>query len=147
MDARVRRLGDDDVSSLVGAFIATFNAAPWHDEWQQGTAQAYLTGLRAHPAGYGWVIERDGVLLGAALGHVRRWWGGDELFVDEFFIHADCQRQGLGRQLLDALEDDLRTAGIGAVTLLTARSTPAEDFYLAGGYHGKPDLRFMAKAL
>ncbi|BCL77421.1 hypothetical protein JHS3_31570 [Jeongeupia sp. HS-3] len=147
MDARVRPLLAGDLSLLVAGFIATFNAAPWHDEWQSETAHAYLAGLCAHPEARAWVIERDDELLGAAFGHIRRWWAGDELFVDEFFVRADCQRQGLGRLLLDTLEAELRAEGVGAVTLLTARATPAEDFYLAQDYHGKPELRFMVKPL
>ncbi|WP_432722025.1 GNAT family N-acetyltransferase [Jeongeupia wiesaeckerbachi] len=147
MHANVRPLQADDLSLLVDGFIATFNAAPWHDEWRHETARGYLAGLCAHPAGRAWVIEHAGVLLGAALGHVRQWWGGDELFIDEFFVRTDHQRQGLGRQLLEGLEADLRAAGIGAVTLLTAHATPAEDFYLAQGYCSKPALRFMVKPL
>ncbi|GHD68873.1 GNAT family N-acetyltransferase [Jeongeupia chitinilytica] len=147
MHASVRPLRADDLSSLAAAYIATFNAAPWHDEWQTDTALAYLGGLLANPACRAWVIEHEGGLAGAAIGHLRLWWQGTELFIDEFFIGTARQRSGLGQRLLAGIEAELHAEGVVAVTLLTGRATPAEAFYLAQGYRGNSDLQFMARSL
>ncbi len=48
------------------------------------------------------------------------------------YVHPDCTRQGIGRRLLEVLEEEARAAGAGWLNLNA--SLNAEDFYKAMGY-------------
>lgn len=71
------------------------------------------------------VAEWDGQLAGFAElepdGHL-----------DRFYVSADHQRRGVGRALLDAVEEEARRLGIGR--LVVEASITARPFFEAGGF-------------
>jgi putative acetyltransferase len=48
------------------------------------------------------------------------------------YVHPRCNRQGIGRRIVEALEDEAKRAGVGWLNLNA--SLNAEDFYKALGY-------------
>lgn len=144
---QVQRMQQTDIAAVAAVFMATFNAAPWHDEWCAAKAQRYLGEFLANPQGMGWLLLQDGQLAGALIGHRRSWWSGTELFVDEFFIVPGLHGRGLGGMLLQAVEADLQAAGLKAITLLTVADYPAARFYQRHGFIGRDGMRFMFKPL
>ncbi|SMC29690.1 Ribosomal protein S18 acetylase RimI [Andreprevotia lacus DSM 23236] len=142
-----RRMQQADIAAVASAFMITFNAAPWHDEWCETGAQRYLGEFLANPQGMGWLLLQDGQIAGALIGNCRSWWSGAELFVDECFVVPALQGMGLGGLLLQAVEIDLRAAGVQGMTLLTVADYPAERFYQRHGFSGRDGMRFMFKPL
>lgn len=50
---------------------------------------------------------------------------GRDAFVDELFVRPACRKEGVGRRLLEAAEEECRRAGVGALHLEVERDNPA----------------------
>lgn len=71
--------------------------------------------------------------VGVAVGERRDW--NRSLWVHEFHVAPDYQRQGVGRRLMDTLAGRAAAAGLRALTLETQNTNvPAIRFYRAAGF-------------
>ncbi len=64
-------------------------------------------------------------------------------YMDEFCVHSDYQRKGVGSQLLEHARRQLAADGMGCCTLLTAANTPAEAFYRGQGFRRVDEMIFL----
>lgn len=87
------------------------------------------------------------MIVGALFAHRKTWWTNDELFVDEFYITPQRQRQGVGASLLAHAEAYAKAEGLAGLTLLTNRYLPAKDFYEKHGYRQAEHVIYMYKEL
>lgn len=87
------------------------------------------------------VIQADIVLVaddsGAIVGVLR----GRSDKLQSLFIRGDRQRQGIGRRLVEAFEEESRT--LGATTIRVQATLYATPFYLAMGYRRTTGIRLM----
>ncbi len=97
------------------------------------------------------VESSDGAIIGAITGRAYY----NEVHIEDLIIDEGCRRIGLGRRLVDAVEDTYRDQGYTVVTLSTF-GFQAPGFYKKLGYsvefvrrHKDPklDKYFLAKAL
>lgn len=78
--------------------------------------------------GRGWVVEREGAIVGFAVANVRT---GN---IWALFVHPSHERQGHGRALHETLLRWLFSKGVERAWLTTQAGTRAERFYLAAGW-------------
>ena len=78
--------------------------------------------------GRGWVIERDGAIVGFAVGNAT---DGN---VWALFVEPGHEGRGYGRLLHDTMVAWLWDRGLGTLWLTTARDTRAERFYRRAGW-------------
>lgn len=78
--------------------------------------------------GRGLVAERDGRIVGFAVGDLTR------QSVWALFVHPDHERRGIGRRLHDELLQWMFAAGIRTIWLTTEPGTRAASFYVTAGW-------------
>jgi GNAT superfamily N-acetyltransferase len=139
----IRAFRHQDSSDCSELFVQVFGLPPWNDRWSPESAGAYLGDIVHTPGFYGVVAFDGDRLVGVCLGHRKRWWQGDEYHIDELFVAPEAQRQGIGRQIIDYTKQELRTKGVGRLTLLTVRNTSADQFYSRLGFIPSEHLIFM----
>ena len=89
------------------------------------------------------VGEREGQIVATAMAG----FDGHRGWVNYLAVSPDCQKQGLGRQLMAHVEDALATVGCPKVNLqIRAGNAQALAFYQAIGY-GQDELISMGKRL
>lgn len=143
----VRKYEDGDLETCIRIMLDTFNGEPWNNKWTPESAGRYLREFVGHKRFVGYVTEEYGVVVGAAFCRGKVWYAGDELFVEEFFIHPKFHGKGFGSQLLKTLEKHAADNGLSAVTLLTDKCVPAPKFYQAHGFTVADQTMFMYKDL
>jgi GNAT superfamily N-acetyltransferase len=96
------------------------------------------------------VAESSGIVIGYVLGfeHLTFFANGRVAWVEELIVAKEYRRQGVGRQLMDALADWAADRGCRIVGLATRR---AAEFYAALGYktsatYFRKDIRDPANA-
>jgi GNAT superfamily N-acetyltransferase len=79
-----------------------------------------------------WVAEADGRIVGFLTAAST----GAELHIDEFDVHLNQQRRGIGRKLIAAAAAFAKASGLEAITLTTFRDVPwNEPFYASVGFN------------
>ena len=143
----IREIKEADIPTLAELYVSVFSAAPWNEEWQAEWATDRLSTIYNSPGFYGLVLENQHSIIAAALGRSTPFKGSMHFELVEFFVEPTCQGQGIGKRLFKALENGLVDRGCSFCTLLTARGTDAEHFYLKLGYRPHGKLIFMTRKL
>jgi len=88
------------------------------------------------------VVEDRGALVAAVLGthDGRKGW------INRLAVDPDHRGRGLGRRLVETVEEALRGAGIEIVTCLVEDwNAESQAFFAHLGYQAHPDIRYFSK--
>jgi predicted N-acetyltransferase YhbS len=139
-----------DIQELIVASVRTLSADHYTDQ-QITSALLYIFGVDTQLIidGTYFVAEEEGRIVGSG-GWSKRstLFGGDQFKGSEpdplldpkrnpariraFYVHPECSRRGIGRQILAACEDAIRQAGFKRIELMA--TLPGEPLYSALGY-------------
>ncbi|HSP22087.1 MAG TPA: GNAT family N-acetyltransferase [Planococcus sp. (in: firmicutes)] len=143
MELRIFR--KNDLQNCTETFVSVFNDAPWNDEWDMEKATNYLADFSKTPGFTGILAVEDTEIIGFIFGSRRRWWSGDEFFINEMCVKGEQQQKGVGKKLLNRLAEELEGSTITSVSLLTDRGIPAEHFYKKNGFEEIERLVFLSR--
>ncbi|UNM95098.1 GNAT family N-acetyltransferase [Ignatzschineria rhizosphaerae] len=73
-------------------------------------------------------------IVGASLGFIRPWYGGEQYHLDSLYIDVAYQNQKLGSYFLTTIKALLQESGVPAIFLDTEKGTDAEFFYQKNGF-------------
>jgi GNAT superfamily N-acetyltransferase len=150
--ATVRAAGPDDA-----ARIAEINVRSWQAAYRGIVPRTILDRMEIEPTRETWlrrmaalgqrslfVVELEGRIEGYVLEGPARDHDLPDLAGEVYAIYVDppAQRHGLGRALLEAATEDLRTAGFEPLILwVLAANAPGRRFYEACGWQGDGTVR------
>ncbi|WP_410769451.1 GNAT family N-acetyltransferase [Fontibacillus sp. BL9] len=137
----------NDLLKCTDTFIGVFNQEPWNDQWTTETAYQYLSDFTNTPGFIGFTAAEGEEIVGFIFGVSRRWWSGNEFFINEMCVSTVKQKTGVGSALMRLLIKELESIGISNITLLTDRDIPAEAFYKKFGFTEIERLVFLNKNL
>lgn len=127
-------LSSANVDRFAQLYQSVFNSPPWNDGWSGAAVSERLAAFAACPNFHGLGLLHDDEPVGLVLGWGERWVDGWTFHIKELCIHAACQRQGQGKKLMRAFEENLQGLGFRGANLQTADSAPARSFYEGMGY-------------
>ena len=118
-----------DIERSAGQSFLTIPDLAWlvnHDVMSVETHQKHIKAKTS------WVADNPEEGLQGFLSAERF---GNELHIWEVSVHADHQKQGIGRQLLEVVIDEAKQGGLKALTLTTFREVAwNEPFYAKLGF-------------
>lgn len=121
----IRQVNEDDLPALAGAMAAAYAEAPWCEQWSPDRALRRVKGILGSYQAIGLCAEEEGRIIGGMLGFVDPYAEEDFFFVSELFVIPERKRQGVGKQLLAALESLLRERGIPVMQLISIADNEA----------------------
>lgn len=131
----LKELTIKDIDSIKSFFKDVFMREPWNDDWSDDEQlHMYITDIMGNRNSLAFGLYEDEDLLGIALGNIKHWYTGTQLFVDEFCVKTERQGQGLGTKFLSLMENSLKEKGITTIFLMTGKTMPAFDFYRKNGF-------------
>lgn len=134
------------IEEYVGVFISVFTKEPWNDIYEsRGQVRRFFENYMADNYFLGFSLERGGACAGLCFGARKPWLGGMEYWIDQFCVAEDFQRRGAGTLFLSLVEEEARRLGLNGIMLATARSFPAESFYLKNGFRRLDDTVLLVK--
>lgn len=143
----VRQMRPEDVAPCADILCSVYNNDLWQNRWSREAATEYLTDICRMPKFLGYVIEEDGLILGALFAREKVWWSGSEVYIEELFVRPDCQQKGFGSLLLRFVQSYASEKGLAGITLSTNRYAPAPLFYKKNGFVDCEHVLFMCKEL
>jgi aminoglycoside 6'-N-acetyltransferase I len=144
-DQTIDAFTPDHLDVATRLFVSVFNGPPWNDRWSEASARARLDDVTGTPGFGGVALRRGPDLCGFAIGHTEQWFTGRHFYLREMCVRADLQRQGLGTNLMTALEAQLRD--VEQIYLLTDRHGPAHSFYKHCGFRPAQTQAVMTKRI
>ncbi|HVZ74976.1 MAG TPA: GNAT family N-acetyltransferase [Polyangia bacterium] len=138
--SRLRRARASDVPALL-PLMRAFNRAEGIPFRRARIEKALRLLLRTRRLGTVLVAEARHELVGYVVGTFGfdLEFGGPDGFITEIFVAPEHRRAGLGRRLIDAIVDDARDAGAGALTLLVyPKNVAARALYARAGFEELP---------
>ncbi|MFP7494548.1 GNAT family N-acetyltransferase [Terribacillus saccharophilus] len=138
----IRSCIENDLKLCGETYAEVFNQAPWDEAWTAETALSYLIDFYHTPGFEGIIAVENEEVIGFLFGVKRKWWSGDEFFINEMCVRTDQQNKGVGKALMEHL---LKLTDAEAISLLTDRGLPAENFYKRNGFKEIERLVFLSR--
>ncbi len=133
------------LSSCADLYRRVFSREPWNETWERPqVVEEFLQRHSRNSNFLGYVALAGGAIVGASIGFLKPWIRGEEYYIDEYFVDADLQGQGIGTALMEAIRADLKQRGIPAILLNTERTAPAYRFYRKLGFEELEGLVILA---
>ena len=146
-DGVIREYSPEMFDACRKLFIEVFNSEPWNDCWTQESAGARLQEFVDNRRFFGFTLWEGETLVGAVFCHGSTYCKGGEVFIDELFVSPACQRKGVGKALMEAVEVYARREGYTIITLLTNREYPSFGFFKGFGCRESEFMVWMFKKI
>ncbi len=143
----IRPIEQRDLEPCGAVFLTVFNQPPWNEAWPVSAARGRIDELFNTPGFYGVSAADDTALLGFAMGYVEQWDRGKHFYLKEMCVTPERQRSGIGTVLIQVLCRDLVSMQIERLYLLTARESPAAQFYQRNGFYVSQRMVMMGRQL
>ncbi len=144
---KIQPLEEADLPECAALFVQVFGAPPWNERWSAKAVARRFDDCWRTPGFFGLLATSEEGIAGFALGQLEQWDTRRHFHLREMCVALEMQRRGVGSQLMQALEDHLREAGVGRIVLHTARESDAQAFYDRCGFHTSAKMVMMSKRL
>ncbi len=135
------------IDNLIKVYIETFIGDPWNEVWEYDWVLERIEWLTSLPKFKGYLKLESDKVIGSVLGYQEPFKGRSHFEILELFVSPIFQRKGVGKELVDFLESELKKEGVAVVNLLTGLNTRSENFYQKSGYVVNDKLCFMSHDL
>ena len=137
-----RMYKESDIEGLATAMSKAYSEEPWNEQWSSERAVRRVQAIVGNYQSIGLVAEDEGVIVGGLLGFVDPYADEDFFYVSEIFVVPEYKKQGIGRNLIRKLEEEIKKRGISVVQLMSIE--PNEVFYGKCGL-SKDDVSVLFK--
>lgn len=115
----IRIVNNEDINSLADAMSKAYSEAPWNEKWTEELAQRRVGAILSNFEAMGFAAVEDGNIVGGLLGYVDPYADEDFFFVSELFVIPERKKQGIGRKLLQFLQEKLKERNIKTIQLVS----------------------------
>jgi len=147
MVLEIEQIRAEYLPSISQLFVDVFSNPPWDEYWELDWAYERLDWIYRSQGFRGYLAQDSDRPVGAIMGHFVPFQGKKGFQIIEFLVEAEYQKQGIGSMLLARLESDLRQESYDFVSLLTAKDSSAESFYLKRSYQRDSKIVLLNKEL
>lgn len=92
-------------------------------------------------------IEDNGKIIGVVNFCIEKYWEGPVIIIEDLVVKEEFKKQGIGKSLIDFVEDFAKKNKINAIYFSTNKKSAAVKFYQKLGYNIKKDMIFMGKKI
>lgn len=142
-----RSIQVEDLPRCAEVFASVFNRDPWNENWTEAAVLIRLQEIFDTPGFQGVLTLQQEEVIGFALGSIERWDQEKHFNLKEMCVKTDHQRSGIGKALMNTLEDRLTELEVGKIYLQTLRGSSAEEFYEKCGFYVSTKVIMMGKYL
>lgn len=145
MNYEISDMDINDLKNYARLFTAVFNEEPWNDRWTEETATIRIENVMNTKTFTGKALYFENDLKGFIYGQREQYYDGVRFQLLEFCVKNTEQGSGYGKALLEALEKELKEAGIVKIYLMTIRGEKTEGYYKKRGYALSDSMIIMEK--
>ncbi|MGM9969291.1 MAG: GNAT family N-acetyltransferase [Anaeroplasma sp.] len=134
-----------DIKACALTLMKAFKEEPWYEKWTFEQAYTRIDEIMSSRVSRGYVIYDGDVVVSMLSGRIMTYLGFKELWIDEFSVNPEYQRQGFGTKMIKFVRSELKKEKekISYLVLNTERGYPSVKFYEANGFKTNDSLVFM----
>lgn len=132
MTLTIRKAKRRDLPRIAEILMEEYKAHPYHENWTKKTSLDRIREFFKWHEFY--VAEENKEILGFIITEIFMWGNEEKGMIDELVISSKHQSKGLGSQLMDYAEKELKKKGIKQVVLSAHKKAKALGFYKKRGY-------------
>lgn len=131
-----RSMRKADFHACALELIAAFAEAPWNEIWTTEQALDRIDGIMSGRVSRGFVCMDGDLCVSMLCGRIMTYQAQKLFYIDEFSVHPEHQRQGIGSRMLTYLREELKKEPqpISHISLITERGFPSVTFYEKNGF-------------
>ena len=114
-------------------FKREYGKNPYHEKWTEESAFEKIKEYSHQNSIL--IAEKEKTIMGFIIFSEFLWDDGPRIFIDELVIKEKFQKQGLGRKLIQEVEDFFKNKGKVGITLLAHKEAKAIEFYKKLGFN------------
>ena len=133
INIEIRKILRTDLEELAKLMVVVYNAPPWNNKWTKETAMESISDILDFPKFFGNVIVDENKIIGAIIGHIRRYSSESTFYIDEFFVAEKYRGTGLAKELYQTSIKQLQQRGISGAFFTTLKNSRAYYFYVKEG--------------
>jgi aminoglycoside 6'-N-acetyltransferase I len=138
---------EQDLESISQLYVSVFSNPPWNESWEYDWAHERLKWIYQSQGFMGFVAINNNQTIGAILGYFVPFKGEKGFEIEEFLVETSYQNQGVGTELLTQLNLSLKHNYYSFISLLTAKDTIVESFYLKRNYQRNNQLVLLRSTI
>lgn len=125
-----------DLPACASELIAAFAQPPWNESWTYEQAYERIEEIMSAKVSRGWVCMDGEQCVSMLAGRIMTYQDTKLFYIDEFSVHPDHQRQGVGSRMLAFVRAELgrEPRCISHMSLITERGFPSVAFYEKNGF-------------
>jgi len=140
---KIRKATKKDFKEIAEILIKESSKKPYNEKYILKTALKEIRKLSKKEL---YVPENEKEIMGFIASSINLD-GKKRAYIDELWLKLKYQKKGIGKELMDFIEDKYKKKGIKKIYLSTKRKAGAFKFYKKLGYKERKDRVFMKKKL
>lgn len=124
---KIRRAKKSDAKAIKELFKVEYAKAPYHEDWQEHMLKKKMR--EYFEGSVIFVAEEDGKVVGFIMGETYLWDKGENGFLDEIVVSSKYQGKGIGKALIQTLENYFRKKGVDKIELMADTESEAFKIY------------------
>jgi len=143
---KLRIIEASDLGACAELYALVFSSGPWNEAWNQENSLDRIEHI-FQSRGFVGVLAYDDEVLGFAIGNFEPFYYGSAFYLRDMCTRPSEQGKGIGKRILQQLENELMSHCVKNVYLTTERNIPAAKLYENSGYQYLENNGFFSKAL
>ena len=139
---KIRKATKKDLKDIAELFLEESNKKPYNQNYTIQTAKLRVNNMFNFGSIFLAFDNKRLVGFIAIAGE-----GKDEIYIDEFWIKAEYQRRGMGRELLKFVQNKYKKKGVKSISVMTSRKAGAFKFYKKFKFKENKEDVILKKAL